>query len=142
MSNKARRLQKEIEMNKKYNLYEASSTLIGSIIMTVYKLVQKTEQEAVARYLYTKNNLSQYRSKWLCPLDIVNYFITEFNISDDLKKHIVLIVDDNQQFTPLVTLLVNNQLLPLTSDGQLNGILLAYAHAEDKNRFSLEYFYE
>lgn len=124
---------KKTEDVKKYELY---GSVFGSAIATIGKLSSKTEKEIISEFDKLKNDdlFSQSRNV----LEVCDYLLKYFNTDEKYKDNIILVYDEKNRFTPMVTLEVDNQILGLDPEGTPIGIL---AHLDDEDVF-FEYIYK
>ena len=71
-------------------------------------------------------------------LEACDYLLKYFDTDEKYKDNIILVYDDKNRFTPIVTLEVDNQILGLDPEGTPFGIL---AHLDDDDVF-FEYIYK
>lgn len=134
MSNQVKKIKKNVEADKKLKTYTLYGSLIGSIIVTIGKLVEKTEDEMIKDFARFSKDEDLANSRNI--LEAVNYVIKDFNMPEEYKKYIVLCYDENNKFTPIVTLVDDEGYVqPLDRDGTYLGVL-----AQDD--FEMEYIFE
>lgn len=134
MSNSVKKIQKNVEANKKLEAYTLYGSLIGSIIVTIGKLVGKKEDEMIKDFARFSKDDELAKSKNI--LEAVDYVIKDFKMPEEFKKYIVLCYDENDKYTPIVTLVdEEGYVQPLDRDGNYLGIL-----AQDD--FEMEYIFE
>lgn len=134
MSNAVKRLKENVKANKRLKSYTLYGSLVGSIIVTVGKLVGKTEDEMIKDFARFSKDEELFKSKNI--LDAVNYIIKDFNMSEEYKKYIVLCYDEEGRYTPIVTVVDDEGYVqPLDRDGNYLGVL-----AQDD--FEMEYIFE
>lgn len=138
MSSKAKKIQNNVENTKKVQLYELYNTLCGSIIVSVGKLVNKTEDEMIEDFARFSKDEELAKSKNI--KDACDYIIKDFGMADCFKKNIVLVYDENDLYTPIITLEVDDTILPLDPNGMTLGILnhldnaiVEYIYDEDED---------
>lgn len=144
MSSMAKKLQKQVKETAAYSKYCCENSMLGSIIITCCKLAGKKESTAIRKYLEITRNLDDYKDKWKCAMDIIDYFVDFYKVKK-YKDNIIMVVDSKNIFTPLITLVarVDDEeiCLPLSEDGSYNGVLL-HASADKDDRFIFERVYE
>ena len=134
MSNAVKRVKENVKANKRLKSYTLYGSLVGSIIVTVGKLVGKTEDEMIKDFARFSKDEELFKSKNI--LDAVNYIIKDFNMSEEYKKYIVLCYDEEGRYTPIVTVVDGEGYVqPLDRDGNYLGVL-----AQDD--FEMEYIFE
>lgn len=134
MSNAVKRLKENVKANKRLKSYTLYGSLVGSIIVTVGKLVGKTEDEMIKDFARFSNDEELFKSKHI--LDAVNYIIKDFNMPEEYKKYIVLCYDEEGRYTPIVTVVDDEGYVqPLDRDGNYLGVLA-------KDDFEMEYIFE
>ena len=134
MSSVIKKIKENAEANKKLKTYTLYGSLIGSIIVTIGKLAQKTEDEMIKDFARFSKDEELSKSKNI--LEVVNYIIKDFNMPEEYKKYIVLCYDENDKYTPIVTLVDDEGYVqPLDRDGTYLGVL-----AQDD--FEMEYIFE
>ena len=132
-----RKNQKKTEKSIDRLLY---STLIGSIVTSVGIVNGKTRSD-----MYELFRKLKARKKTLPTTieELVEHVIKQFDENGDRLKYanLVLIYDNRQIFTPLVTLTTSEgDLLPLAKDGMYYGIL-GYAK-EGRDFIGYEYIFD
>lgn len=134
MSNAVKRVKENVKANKRLKSYTLYGSLVGSIIVTVGKLVGKTEDEMIKDFARFSKDEELFKSKNI--LDAVNYIIKDFNMPEEYKKYIVLCYDEEGRYTPIVTVVDDEGYVqPLDRDGNYLGVL-----AQDD--FEMEYMFE
>lgn len=134
MSNAVKRVKENVKANKRLKSYTLYGSLVGSIIVTVGKLVGKTEDEMIKDFARFSKDEELFKSKNI--LDAVNYIIKDFNMPEEYKKYIVLCYDEEGRYTPIVTVVdEEGYVQPLDRDGNYLGVL-----AQDD--FEMEYIFE
>lgn len=134
MSNAVKRVKENVKANKRLKSYTLYGSLVGSIIVTVGKLVGKTEDEMIKDFARFSKDEELFKSKNI--LDAVNYIIKDFNMPEEYKKYIVLCYDEEGRYTPIVTVVDDEGYVqPLDRDGNYLGVL-----AQDN--FEMEYIFE
>lgn len=143
MSSKAKKIVKEAETNKKQNVHHMCNCTAGSAICTIGKLAGKTEDEI----LYAFNALRKdFPVKVNTIMELCDYLIGYFGMDEKYKENIVLVYDERNIITPLVTVEYHTPegeiLCPISSDGTYTGIMnyldrewasFEYVYGEDEN---------
>ena len=136
MSNKVKKIEKEMKKTENVKKYELYGSVLGSAIATIGKLSGKTEKEIISEFDKLKNDDLFSQSKNI--LESCNYLLKYFDTDEKYKDNIILVYDEKNRFTPIVTLEVDNQILGLDPEGTPFGIL---AHLDDDDVF-FEYIYK
>ena len=138
MSNRVKKIVKEAQENKNQNVYHMCNCTAGSAICTIGKLAGKKEEEILVSFnvLRKDHSIKVNTIRELC-----DYLIGYFGMKEEYKENIVLVYDERNIMTPLVTVEYNtpegNILYPISSDGNYTGILANL----DKEWVSIEYIY-
>lgn len=132
MSNAVNKIKKNVTANKRLKSYTLYMSLMGSIIVTVGKLVGKTEDEMIEDFARFSRDKELLKSKNV--LEAVNYIINDYKMPEEYKKYIVLCYDEEGIYTPIVTIISQGYVQPLDRDGTYSGIL--------SKDFEMEYVYE
>lgn len=121
MSNKATKYRKEIEKREAMLRNAMYSSCLGSAIVTVAKLAQKTEREIMDLLPQLQHNEDFAKSKNV--KEACEWLFTYFDVREDFKKYVVFVYDERDIFTPIVTLCIDDKLLPLDPTGKAFGVL-------------------
>lgn len=138
MSNRVKKIVKEAQENKNQNVYHMCNCTAGSAICTIGKLAGKKEEEVLESFntLRKDHSIKVNTIRELC-----DYLISYFGMDEKYKENIVLVYDERNIMTPLVTVEYNtpegNILYPISSDGNYTGILANL----DREWVSIEYIY-
>lgn len=133
MSNKSKRLQKKVEEYNKRRRWECDHSLLGSIMMTLGHLNGTSYEKIYKDYTNIEKKLpaGDYSVKSLC-----DYFIEKYYpIKEEYKKNLVLCLDKEKQYTPVVTIKTEEGLWPVSPDGVVRGVLVR------PSRIEYEYVY-
>lgn len=134
MSNLVKKIQRNVEANKKLERYTLYGSLIGSIIVTIGKLVGKKEDEMIKDFARFSKDEELAKSKNVT--EVVDYIIKDFSMPEVYKKYIVLCYDERGRYTPVITVVdEEGYVQPLDRDGAYLGVL-----AQDD--FEMEYIFE
>ena len=136
MSNLVKKIQKNVEAKKNLELYTLYGSLIGSCIVSIGKLVGMNETEMVK--WFANFSLDEELSKCKNVQEVCDYIISKFNMPEEYKENLVLVYDTENKYTPVVTICIDNTILPLDKNGMRIGIL---SHFEEDN-IEWEYVYE
>ena len=132
MSNAVNKIKKNVTANKRLKSHTLYMSLMGSIIVTVGKLVGKTEDEMIEDFARFSRDKELLKSKNI--LEAVNYIINDYKMPEEYKKYIVLCYDEEGIYTPIITLAYQGCVQPLDREGTYSGIL--------SKDFEMEYVYE
>lgn len=134
MSNSVKKIQRNVEANKRLKAYTLYGSLIGSVIVTIGKLVKKTEDEMIEDFARFSKDEELAKSKNI--MEVVDYIIKDFKMPEEFKKYIVLCYDEESRYTPVVTLVDDEGYVqPLDKNGTYMGVLA-------KDDFEMEYIFE
>ena len=134
MSNKVSKIRESAESDRKLKEYTLYGSLIGSCIVTIGKLSGKTENDMISDFARFSKDEELAKSKNIT--EVIDYIIKDFKMPEEYKKYIVLCYDENNRYTPIVTLVdEEGYVQPLDRDGNYLGVL-----AQDD--FELEYIYD
>ena len=138
MSNRVKKIVKEAQENKNQNVYHMCNCTAGSAICTIGKLAGKKEEEVLESFNALRKNHSV---KVNTIRELCDYLISYFGMKEEYKDNLVLVYDERNIMTPLVTVEYNtpegNIIYPISSDGNYTGILANL----DKEWVSFEYIY-
>ena len=138
MSNRVKKIVKEAQENKNQNVYHMCNCIAGSAICTIGKLAGKKEEEVLESFNAIRKDHSV---KVNTIRELCDYLIGYFGMDEKYKENIVLVYDERNIMTPLVTVEYNtpegNIIYPISSDGNYTGILANL----DKEWVSIEYIY-
>ena len=138
MSNRVKKIVKEAQENKNQNVYHMCNCTAGSAICTIGKLAGKKEEDILVSFnaLRKDHSVKVNTIRELC-----DYLISYFGMKEEYKDNLVLVYDERNIMTPLVTVEYNtpegNIIYPISSDGNYTGILANL----DKEWVSIEYIY-
>lgn len=134
MSNKVSKIRESAESDRKLKEYTLYGSLVGSIIVTIGKLSGKTENDMISDFARFSKDEELAKSKNIT--EVVDYIIKDFKMPEEYKKYIILCYDENNRYTPIVTLVdEEGYVQPLDRNGNYLGILAQ----ED---FEIEYIYD
>lgn len=137
MSSKANKLRENVEADKKLKLYTLYGTLVGSVIVTFGKLVNKTEEEMLEDFAYYSKDEELFKCKNI--KEVCDYIKKDYGVIEDYEDNIVLIYDEKNVYTPVVTIMDEDGVVyPLDRDGNAIGVLAHLGSEEVK----VEYIYE
>lgn len=137
MSNKIKKISKDVLARQNYKKYVLYGSIIGSCVTTIGKLARKTENELVAEFDKLRNN--DNFSKCNNIQEVCDWLIDYFKVDEQYKKNIVLVYDEDGRYTPMVTLEVDGTILPLDPAGTSLGVLSMIGV---KDNIIYEYVYE
>lgn len=134
MSNRVKQIKENVEASKRLKAYTLYGSLIGSVIVSIGKLVKKTEDEMIEDFARFSKDEELAKSKNI--MEVVDYIIKDFNMPEEYKKYIVLCYDEDNKYTPVVTLVDDEGYVqPLDRNGSYLGVLA-------KDDFEMEYIFE
>lgn len=137
MSSKAKKIEENVEADKKLKLYTLYGTLVGSVIVTFGKLVGKSEDEMLKDFAYYSKDEDLFKCKNI--KEVCDYIKRDYGVIEDYEDNIVLIYDEKNVYTPIVTIMDEDGVVyPLDRDGNAIGVL-AHLGSED---IKVEYIYE
>lgn len=124
MSSKAKKIAKEVQTNNKQNVYEMCNCTAGSAICTIGKLAGKTEEEVLDAFNALRKD---FPVKVNTIRELCDYLIGYFGMDEKYKDNLVLFTDDENVWSPVVTILEETSdgpiVYPLGSDGYYPAIL-------------------
>ena len=122
MSNRVNKIKENVKANENLKLYTLYGTLVGSVIVTIGKLVNKTEEEMVSDFARFSKDDELAKCKNI--KEVCDYIIKDYGMADCFKKNLVLIYDKDNKYTPIVTLVdEEDNVLPLDRNGAYVGVL-------------------
>lgn len=137
MSSKVKKIRENVEADKKLKLYTLYGTLVGSVIVTLGKLVNKTEDEMLKDFAYYSKDEDLFKCKNI--KEVCEYIKRDYGVPEEYEDNIVLIYDEKNVYTPVVTIMDEDGVVyPLDRDGNAIGVL-AHLGSED---VKVEYIYE
>lgn len=136
MSNMTKSIRKNITAKRNKAVYELYGSPIGSIVVSIGKLVGKTEDEMLRDYKDLQ--LDTELSKCKTIREVCDFIGKKYNLPKEYYNSLVLVSDNRNFFTPIVTIAVEDNILPLNKDGVCFGILANL----DKDFCEVEYIYE
>lgn len=138
MSNRTKKVKENIENDKKVKQYFMESTLAGSAICTIAKLVGLNEEQTLKEFYELKDNFPKVNNiREMC-----DYLIDYFKMKDSYKKGLVLIYDENNVFTPVVTVCVEASTGPIYLPISSSGLYPAIMRKIGEDYIKVEYIYE
>ena len=134
MSNKVSKIKNNVENEKRLKEYTLYGSLIGSVIVSIGKLVGKSESDMISDFARFSKDEELYKCGNI--KEVCEYIINDYKMPDDYKKYIVLCYDEENRYTPLVTVVDDEGYVqPLDRDGNYLGVLA-------KDDFEMEYVFE
>lgn len=137
MSNRIKKISENAMARQNYKKYVLYGSTAGSCIVTIGKLAKKTENELIEEFDKLKNN--EDFSKCNNIQEVCDWLIDYFKVDEQYKNNIVLVYDEDERYTPMVTLEVDGTILPLDPSGTSLGILSMIGV---KDNIVYEYVYE
>lgn len=139
MSSKAKKIAKNVKTNKNQNVHQMCNCTAGSAICTIGKLAGKTEEEVLDAFNALRKD---FPVKVNTIRELCDYLIDYFGMDEKYKENIVLVYDERNIITPLVTVKYQAEeesiLCPIQSDGTYTGIM---SHLSEE-WVSIEHIYE
>lgn len=127
MSSKATKIEKEVAKREAEIKNAMYYSCLGSAIVTVAKLAQKTEKEIMDIFPQLQHNEDFAKSKNV--QEAVEWLFNYFDVREDFKKYIVFVYDERGIYTPVVTLCTDGENpLPLDPNGKMLGVLSYKEH--------------
>lgn len=121
MSSKAKKLEKTSKAEEALKKYEMYGSIAGSAIVSIGKLAKKTEKELLKEFDNLRKDENFFKS--INIVDMCEYLFKYFNVDEEYKQNVILLFDEREMFTPMVTLLVEGTILPLDPEAKIfNGI--------------------
>ena len=138
MSNRVKKIVKEVQENKNQNVYHMCNCTAGSAICTIGKLAGKKEEEILEAFNALRKDFSV---KVNTIRELCDYLIGYFGMKEEYKENLVLVYDERNIMTPLVTVEYHtpegNIIYPIPSDGTYTGIM----NYLDREWVSIEFIY-
>lgn len=129
MSSKAKKLEKKVESERKIKLYTLYGSLVGSIITTIGKLSNKTEDFLLEDF--GKLSIDEEFAKCKNIKEVCDFIIDRYEMADCFKNNLVLVYDEENRYTPIVSIIdEDGYILPLDRDGNYNGILAQFGNKD------------
>ena len=139
MSSKANKIKENVEKKEQGEIALLYTTLLGTIIATV-GLLNKVDQKEQLKYFKScveHKDLLPNTVKGLC-----DYVWTSFGKVENipLRANIVLLTDEENKRSPMVTFIFNDEVMPLAPNGFAVG-LIGLAR-EGRPNVEAEYIYD
>lgn len=137
MSNKVSKIKENVKKQElaKRRMYE--SCLGGSAIITIAKLCGIPEKSIHENIEGTQAWLLEIE-KPNSVKEMCDALIKHFDMPEEYKEFLVLVYDEDNIFSPIVTIEVNGNVLPVASDGTTFGALRHLG----KDSIKVEHIYE
>src|SRR5574344_1767993 len=100
MSNRVKKIVKEAQENKNQNIYHMCNCTAGSAICTIGKLAGKKEEEILVSFNALRKDFSV---KVNTIRELCDYLIDYFGMDEKYKDNRVLVYNERNIMTPLVT---------------------------------------
>ena len=113
MSNLVKKIQKNVEANKKARQYYVESCLVGTAMLSIGKLAGLSESEIVEKFYEIKDDFPEVKNIQ----EMCNFLIKYLGMPEGYKDRIVLIYDENELYGPLITIEVDECYLPVSESG-------------------------
>lgn len=138
MSNRTKKVKENIENDKKVKQYYMESTLAGSAICTIAKLVGLTEEQILKEFYELKDNFPAVKNV----REMCDYLIDYFKMKESYKKGLVLVYDENNVFTPVVTVCIEASTGPVFLPISSSGLYPAIMRKIGEDHVKVEYIYD
>lgn len=134
MSNRVKKIRDHAEASKKLKEYYVESCLVGTAMLSIGKLAGLSESEIVEKFYEIKDNFPEVKNiQEMCA------FLIEYLGMDEVyKDRIVLIYDENEMYSPLITIEVDEVYLPVSE----SGIYPAIMRNLDRDNIQVEKVFE
>lgn len=135
MSNKVKRIAKDLVAKANYENFLMENSTAGSVLLTAAKLSGIKENKCFP--LFEEAQKQKFDNiKELC-----DYFFEKLNVKEEYKKDVVLVYDENNKLTPIVTICIEAStgpiFLPVGPQGSFPTIM---RHMNEDN-IKVEYIY-
>lgn len=137
MSNKAKKLANEIKMNNKLKELALNTTLPGTIVLTAAILSGHTFDEA-QEYFNNMEKLKRFLPK--TTFEMVDKVFNDFNVSKEGRAQAIMLFDMNNVRPPMVSYVINDEVMPLHYKGYTYGLINDARKAKDN--VAIEYLYD
>lgn len=137
MSSKAKKLEEKARAEESIKKYELYGSIAGSAIVSVGKLAKKTEKELLKEFEILKKDEEFFESKNV--VEMCEYLFKYFDVDEEYKDNVILLFDKREIFTPMVTLLVDDTILPLDPEAKIFSGIFANL---DKDYISFEFVFD
>lgn len=138
MSSKAKKIAKNVSNQERVKRYYVMGTLAGSAALSIGKLSGKSEKEIIDGFDEIKDRFPPVKNI----VEMCDFFIKEYGMDEKYKDNLVLFTDDENVWSPVVTILEETSdgpiVYPLGSDGYYPAIL----NHMGEERVVMEYIYE
>lgn len=134
MSSKTKKISKDVEEYEKRRAWECDHSLLGSIMMVLGHLNGTSYEKIYKDHINVEKKIpaGDYSVKSLCDFIMEKYY----PIKEEQKKLLVLCLDKEKQYTPVVTIKTEDGLWPVSPDGVFRGVLVR------PERIEYEYIYD
>ena len=138
MSSKAKKIEKNVSNQERVKRYFVMGTLAGSAALSIGKLSGKSEKEIIDGFEDVKDRFPPVKNI----VEMCDFFIKEYGMDEKYKDNLVLFTDEENVWTPVITILEETSdgpiFYPLGSDGYYPAIL----NHMGEDRVSMENIYE
>lgn len=117
MSSKAKKIEKSAKAEESLKKYEMYGSIAGSAIVSIGKLAKKTEAELIKEFELLKNDEEFFECKNV--VEMCEYLFKYFSVDEIYKDNVIILFDEREILTPMVTLLVDDTILPLDPEGKV-----------------------
>ena len=137
MSSRTKKIEKNMENEYNIKRYYVEGTLAGSAALSIGKLAGKSEKDIVNGFDDIKDRFPPVKNI----MEMCDFFIKEYEMDEKYKDNIVLFFDEENQWTPIITVIEDTSdgpiIYPLGADGFYPAIL----QHMDEERVTMEYVY-
>ena len=142
MSNRVKKIQNNLELQKRVKIMAMENCTIGSILTTFAKLASKTEETALLLFEGLRDNPDFHPNNIREACDYVKDVLFSDTDFTEFLPYIVLVWDENNILTPLVTIYNDSDdiLYPISSTGVTCGVIAQYMKGNDS--IAIEYIYD
>ena len=143
MSNRASKLQETIKLRKAKEELALYATLPGSIITSIGILSKSTTAEIKANFKNFKKKLRELTAKEATIEELVELAYKNYGKCDrELLANLILVTDIRNFYTPLVTIIKVDEILPLDPKGLAFGVIGMARDLEHQQFVELEYLFD
>ena len=137
MSNKVSKIKENVKKQELAKKIMYESCLGGSAIITIAKLCGIPEKSIYENIEGTQAWLLEIE-KPNSVKEMCDALIKHFDMPEEYKENLVLVYDEDGIFSPIITIEVNENVLPISSDGMAFGALRHLG----KDYIKVEHIYE
>lgn len=143
MSSAVQNLRKDIKTRKSKEELALYATLPGSIITSIGILSKSTTAEIKANFKGFKKKLKELTAKETTIEELVELAYKNYGKCDrELLANLILVTDIRNFYTPLVTIIKVDEILPLDPKGLAFGVIGMARDLEHQQFVELEYLFD